>query len=286
MDPVSREPEQKMWTREELRRYYGGLHSQRGRLTDLEIVCHPGAPIWLNRYVDHAQRQAFRGALSRCGSLQGARVLDVGCGTGRWSVQLRDRGAQVTAVDVSPHAIERNRKLHPGIEFHVADLASADLGRSRFDLIVSVTVLQHIPPSGQLAAAASLARALTPGGRILLMENIRDRGGHVFARTIGGWIALFGPHGVGPVYVSGYEYDLPLRLTTHVARLLRPALATQTPAGGGSDPSNLTRAYRAIVLRPSVWAAYGLEVPSRLLLPSRWATHAAVLLRERPTLGA
>lgn len=71
--------------------------------------------------------------------LRGARVLDAGCGTGAMATELAQRGAQVTAVDISPQLIEiAKRRLHPAlvdhIDFHAGDMSDPALGRFDFTL--------------------------------------------------------------------------------------------------------------------------------------------------------
>jgi magnesium-protoporphyrin O-methyltransferase len=46
--------------------------------------------------------------------LTGARVLDAGCGTGTMAAELAARGAEVTAVDISPRLIDRAKTRAPG----------------------------------------------------------------------------------------------------------------------------------------------------------------------------
>ncbi|HVE27044.1 MAG TPA: class I SAM-dependent methyltransferase, partial [Sporichthya sp.] len=58
---------------------------------------------------------------------RGARILDAGCGPGRVSGQLADRGHEVVGVDVDPELIAAARADHPGPRWVVADLAGLDL---------------------------------------------------------------------------------------------------------------------------------------------------------------
>jgi SAM-dependent methyltransferase len=83
----------------------------------------------------------------------GRRVLDAGCGNGRWTIGLLRLGCDVLAVDASPHALERLRdsvaELVPDARerFHAreADLLELppDLAGDRFDLVFSFGVLHH-----------------------------------------------------------------------------------------------------------------------------------------------
>src|SRR5438874_13443234 len=100
----------------------------------LEPVCHPGWPGWFNSYFACSQQRAFLDALSHCGDLRDRDVLEVGCGNGRWSILLRDLGANVPAVDVSPEAIETDRRRILGVNFECADLLELPLRNECVDL--------------------------------------------------------------------------------------------------------------------------------------------------------
>ena len=74
----------------------------------------------------------------------GARVGDIGCGTGRLEPYLAARGLSPQGIDLSPEMIRIARRDQPGFEFDVADLralpfADASLGRR------GLLVLPHVP---------------------------------------------------------------------------------------------------------------------------------------------
>lgn len=139
----------------------------------LAAVCSYGMPAFYNRLIDWCQRLALRRWLR---VRPGARVLDVGCGVGRWSCRLAARGASVTGIDLSPTMIEQagRRAAAQGVaarcRFFAQNLAALEL-HGRFDLILGVTVLQHIlEPESLRAAVQRLASHLAPNGRLILLE--------------------------------------------------------------------------------------------------------------------
>jgi SAM-dependent methyltransferase len=139
----------------------------------LAAVCAYGMPEFYNRAIHLEQRMALEPWLK---VRPGARVLDVGCGVGRWSRLLAARGARVTGIDLSPTMIAqaRLRALAANVadrcQFFVKDLSTLDI-RERYDLVLGVTVLQHIlDPESFRAAVAALAAHLAPGGRMVLLE--------------------------------------------------------------------------------------------------------------------
>ena len=65
---------------------------------------------WPQRLVDRLFRQVvhrrFELALELCGGAEGKRVLDIGCGSGRYSVEMARRGAEVLGIDFSPRMLD------------------------------------------------------------------------------------------------------------------------------------------------------------------------------------
>lgn len=100
--------------------------------------------------------------------LSGLRVLDAGCSAGWYSQQLADRGAQVTAVDMSPEMASITKKLLRGrAEVLCLDLEEPlPFGDHSFDLIVSSLTLHYL--KNWQGAMAEFNRILKPGGSFLL----------------------------------------------------------------------------------------------------------------------
>ncbi len=91
--------------------------------------------------------------------LQGARLLDAGCGTGALSVEAAKRGAHVVAVDLSPTLIQLARERLPAhlganIEFHSGDMLE---DRGTFDFCVAMDSLIHYRSDDLVGALAGLA---------------------------------------------------------------------------------------------------------------------------------
>lgn len=93
------------------------------------------------------------------------RLLDVGCGNGRWAAWIRDNLPhwQVEGVEINSHAaLEARRRF--GLDVHIGDLEELSLPLGRYDMISFWHSLEHMPsPSAALGAAHCLLR---PGGWI------------------------------------------------------------------------------------------------------------------------
>lgn len=185
-----------------------------GRGAGLRAVCSYGMPPFYNGYIHLTQHLALAEHLRVA---RGTSVLDLGCGIGRWSRLLAGRGAEVVGVDVSQAMIDeaRARSERGGVadrvDYHVCDLGALDLGRT-FDLVLAVTVLQHIlDDAGFARAVANVARHLAPGGRAVLLEAAPSRPNgtcdtQVFrARTAEQYLDAFRAAGLRPARITGVD---------------------------------------------------------------------------------
>lgn len=115
--------------------------------------------------LDLAMVDAFTEAVS---SADGARVLDAGCGAGRMSRYLADRGCRVEGVDLSPSMVGMARRDHPDLGFVVGSLTDLPYADGRFAGVMLWYSIIHTPPAGQARIFAEARRVLRPGGFVLV----------------------------------------------------------------------------------------------------------------------
>jgi len=100
----------------------------------------------------------------------GQRMLDIGCGTGNYSLDLARRGLRVTGIDISPAMLEvaRQKAVQAGLELDLvqADITRLDLPPDYYDLVLSVTAMEFI--SKPEAVLARAYQSLRPGGRMVV----------------------------------------------------------------------------------------------------------------------
>ena len=108
--------------------------------------------------------------LTVLGDVKGKRILDMGCGEGRFSRMLAERGASLTGIDLSSRMIELAREAEEkeplGVVYHVADAADLPfLPDGTFDIVLAYLSLFDVPDYA--SAIGEAARVLVPGGRFV-----------------------------------------------------------------------------------------------------------------------
>jgi len=166
--------------------------------------------------------------------LEGARVLDVGCGGGILAEAMARRGAKVTGIDLSEKAL-RVAQLHlleSKLDIRYEMSAVEDVA-GEFELVTCMELLEHVPdPAAMVAACARLVR---PGGQVFFSTINRNPKSYLFA-------------------VLGAEYVLGLlpKGTHDYQRFIKPSeLSRWSRAAGlrvdeliGMTYNPLTRIYR------------------------------------------
>ena len=106
--------------------------------------------------------------LETLGDVRGKRVLDIGCGEGRFSRLLSSLGAEVTGLDLTKPLIERARSLAVGGETYMVGNAEslAGIADESFDAAVSYIVLVDL--LDYRASIEAAYRVLRPGGRFVV----------------------------------------------------------------------------------------------------------------------
>jgi SAM-dependent methyltransferase len=118
------------------------------------------------------------------GALPGSEILDAGCGTGRYAIELARRGYRVHGIDRSPDLIEvamrASGDVPNGVSFGLGDIA--ELPSSRYAVVLCRGVLNDIvDDAGRDAAFGAFARALQSNGTLIL--DVREWAASVERKT-------------------------------------------------------------------------------------------------------
>jgi ubiquinone/menaquinone biosynthesis C-methylase UbiE len=138
-----------------------GSTNEGGVFTDGEAV-----ELYRERIDDPELFAQERKAVDRYITDTDASVLDVGCGVGRISHLLHERGFHVTGIDVSKPLVEEGRSLFPEIDFHIADIRDLPFASESFDHVVfSWFGLDYVLPKAErIEALGEIWRVLKPSG--------------------------------------------------------------------------------------------------------------------------
>lgn len=158
--------------------------------------------------------------------LQGAKVLDVGCGGGILSEGLAKAGAEVTGIDLAKKSI-KVAKLHAldqglTIDYQVVAVETlAEQTPASFDVVTCLEMLEHVPhPESVVRACANLVK---PGGMVFFSTLNRNAKAYLLA-------------------VVGAEYVLRMlpRGTHEYARFIKPSELSRMARTAGLDLQEMT----------------------------------------------
>jgi 2-polyprenyl-6-hydroxyphenyl methylase/3-demethylubiquinone-9 3-methyltransferase len=165
------------------------------------------------------------GWIERHARLEGAAVLDVGCGGGILTEAMAQRGARVTGIDLSEKGL-RVAELHLvesnlSVTYEKAQAEEyAAVHAGKFDVVTCMELLEHVPqPESMVAACARLVR---PGGQVFFSTINRNPKSYLFA-------------------VIGAEYVLKLlpKGTHDYLRFIKPSELSRWSRTSGLRPEEL-----------------------------------------------
>jgi 2-polyprenyl-6-hydroxyphenyl methylase/3-demethylubiquinone-9 3-methyltransferase len=99
--------------------------------------------------------------------LEGRHLLDLGCGKGRFSCRLRERGARTVGLDISRAMLAEAS----GLERVRASARRLPFGEATFDRVIAVEVFQHLAPRALDAVCREVRRILRPGGKFVIVDK-------------------------------------------------------------------------------------------------------------------
>jgi SAM-dependent methyltransferase len=101
----------------------------------------------------------------------GARVADLGCGSGVFTELLRRAGYKSVGLDISPKLVALGRRKYPGLELIEGDAENLPFETASLDGVLLSGLVHHFPDPRRLAA--EVQRVLKPGGRFVAFDPNR-----------------------------------------------------------------------------------------------------------------
>ncbi len=108
------------------------------------------------------------GLVASLGPLPGRRILDLGCGKGRFARVLIARGARVVGLDVSASMLTAASARHDRV---LGSARRLPFGLSSFDAAIAVEVFEHLEPRAMDDVCREVMRVLRPGGLFVLVDK-------------------------------------------------------------------------------------------------------------------
>ncbi len=120
--------------------------------------------------------------------VEGATVLDVGCGPGTITADIASMGAEVIGIDAAPDVVEKAREL--GVDARVGDAYALSFDADSFDVVHAHQTLQHL--ARPVDALREFRRVVKPGG-VVGVRDVDYAGTILFPETEGLalWAALY-----------------------------------------------------------------------------------------------
>jgi ubiquinone/menaquinone biosynthesis C-methylase UbiE len=105
------------------------------------------------------------------GLKRGARVADLGCGSGVFTDLLRRQGYESVGLDISPKLIALGRAKYPNVEFFEGDVEHLPFPSASLDGVLLSGLVHHLPDPSR--CATEVFRVLKPGGSFVAFDPNR-----------------------------------------------------------------------------------------------------------------
>ena len=175
-----------------------------------QSVCIYEVPYQFNELMDYVQKTCFFKLLEKCQNIKDKNVLEIGCGVGRWSQYMIDKGAVYTGIDISQEMIKIAKKRIPKGIFYVSTGENLNFKDESFDLVFSITVLHHIPYEKKEKVIKEMCRVVKVGGYIIIMEDIYfkkpKKTFYMFPLKVEEWIKLFERNGCEYLHLIKHKF--------------------------------------------------------------------------------
>jgi len=164
--------------------------------------------------------------------LNGAQVLDIGCGGGILAESMAEAGAAVSGIDMAegPLEVARLHQIESGAEVDYQQATAEEFAAShagRYDVVTCLEMLEHVPSPPQVIA--SVAELVRPGGHVFLSTINRNPKSFLFAIVGAEYLLKLLPAGtheyqkfIRPAELESWSRAAELELQSSIGLLYNP----------------------------------------------------------------
>jgi ubiquinone/menaquinone biosynthesis C-methylase UbiE len=142
---------------------------------------------------DYWQKSDYRRELSLCRTdgllpvfkkylFKKQKLVEAGCGLGKWVIYFTQRGFDIIGVDSSRYAVKQLKKFRPQVKIKLADVRRLPFQDGEIDVYISLGVIEHFE-EGPEKALKEAYRVLKPGGTAII-EVPYDNGQRIMLRIL------------------------------------------------------------------------------------------------------
>jgi len=198
------------------------LEAEKDEIAKREEYLRRTARNWVANYTENKTYDFIAEVIQNHVKLErGAKILDIGCGPGKWVRFFANKGFEVMGIDFSPLMIRLAERRIEGkygklVKFHVMDVTNLNLPSNFYDLVNCITVLQHIlNDKDQMKAVQEMVRVTKPLGHILIYEAapifiLKKRTPRLRFRTMKEYISMFEKAGTYLTYWRAADLSFPI----------------------------------------------------------------------------
>jgi len=125
-----------------------------------------------------SHRESYNELLRLLSPIQGKKILELGCGTGDFSIWLAKQGARVTAVDIGPDLVAAARILaevnQVDCEFRQGNIMDLPFESATYDIGIGLATLHHLSEAEVLKVLRECCRVLKTGGTAVFEEPVEN----------------------------------------------------------------------------------------------------------------
>jgi 2-polyprenyl-3-methyl-5-hydroxy-6-metoxy-1,4-benzoquinol methylase len=156
-------------------------------------------------------------------------ALDIGCGSGDFIRILNDYNMNITGIDISEKAVKHVQNIfknNNSVKVYNQDIINLQNLEKKFDLIISITVLQHVLNHNEKVAVLKvLNKIIESSGYLILLESIekgKEKGKEFYInhKTKQEWVSLFESTNFKVVSIKSYPY-YGLKLLNFINNILK-----------------------------------------------------------------